>query len=144
MISLKDKSAIWLGPVVEPAIVAAEEVLSQQMPKSYRRFLLQYGSGIIDGHELYGLGGPDTVVPSLLWLVADLRSSGLQRPPQLIPFHAEGDGAYSAVLAAPLNGQPTGAVVYWSPRRDAAVDFKPGYASLGDWFKARGIDPSGL
>jgi hypothetical protein len=135
---LEGKMGMWLGPVNEVEVVAAEETLGLVFPASYRAFLLRYGSGIIGSHEIYGLGGKQTSVPHLLWLIDDLKKSGLKRPPQLVPFHAEGDGDYSAILAAPLAGQPTGAVAYWSPRPDDAVDLRRAYKSLEDWFAARG------
>jgi hypothetical protein len=137
MRALEGKRGKWLGPVMEAEIVAAEEALGVVLPGSYRRFLLEFGSGIVGSHEIDGLGGPGDRVPSLLWLVEDLRKSGIKRPTQVVPFHAEGDGDYSAVLAAPLAGQPAGAVVYWSPRRDDVRDIRPGYPTLEDWFAAR-------
>jgi hypothetical protein len=127
----------WLGPVDEATIVAAEEALGVPMPAQYRSFLLRYGSGTVGQHEIYGLGGSTNGVPNLLWLVEDLRKLGLKRPTQVIPFHAEGDGDYSAILAAPLSGQPTGVVVYWSPRPDEVLEIRPAYATLEDWFAAR-------
>lgn len=127
----------WLGPTTEAEVVAAEEDLGLAFPSEYRAFLLRYGSGVVGSHEIYGLGAKRTAVPHLLWLVNDLKKSGLNRPPQLVPFHAEGDGDYSAVLAAPLAGQATGSVVYWSPRRDDVLDLRPAYKSLAEWFAAR-------
>ncbi len=137
MKALEGKNGRWLGPVDDAVVMAAEEELGVPVPSSYRDFLLKYGSGIVGHLEIYGLGGPRTGVPSVLWLVDDLRESGLSRPTQVIPFHAEGDGDYSAILAAPLSGQPTGAVVYWSPRRDDVLDVRPAYSTLDDWFAAR-------
>ena len=126
-----------MGPLTEDSVVAAEEELGVLFPAEYRQFLLQFGSGIVGSHEIYGLGGNRKTVPHLLWLIDDLRASGLKRPTQLIPFYAEGDGDYSAILAAPLAGQPAGAVVYWSPRRDDVLDFRVAYASFYAWFGDR-------
>lgn len=137
MRALKDKSGRWLGPVSEADVVAAEKDLGIAFPPEYREFLLAYGSGLVGSHEIYGLGGKRDAVPHLLWLVEDLKSSGLNRRPELVPFHAEGDGDYSVVLAEPIDGHATGDVVYWSPRRDEVLDLRPAYASLEEWFAER-------
>ena len=137
MKTLNGKLGRWLGPVEEAQVVAAEEALGLVFPLEYREFLLRYGSGIVGSHELYGLGGEPSGVPNVLWLVEDLKRSGLKRPHQVVPFHAEGDGDYSAVIAAPLAGQPTGAVIYWSPRRDEVLDIRPAYGTLSEWLSAR-------
>ena len=134
---LEGRAGRWLGPVGEEVVMLAEERLGVPMPASYRKFLLTYGSGIVDDLEIYGLGGSRKGVPNLLWLVDDLREAGLQRPPQLLPFHAEGDGDYSAILAAPLHGHPTGSVIYWSPRRDDEVDVRLAFSTLDEWFLSR-------
>lgn len=133
----QDVNGRWLGPATDQAIQQAEEALGVPMPSQYREFLLRYGSGVLGPTEIYGLGGPRHGVPHLLWLVEDLAELGLRRPHQLIPFCAEGDGTYSAILAAPLAGQPTGSVVYWSPRPDEVLDIRPAYPSLDDWFAVR-------
>ena len=86
MMALEGRSGRWLGPVVEAQVEAAEEALGLVFPREYRAFLLQYGSGIVGSHEIYGLGGKPTAVPSVLWLVEDLKKSGLKRPPQVLPF----------------------------------------------------------
>lgn len=137
MKTLEGEFAQWTGPVDEREVVAAEEYLGVPLPSAYRSFLLRYGSGSVGSHEIYGLGCPRTGVPNLLWLVDDLRDLGLQRRPQLIPFYAEGDGAYSAVLAAPLSGHPPGAVVYWSPRRDDVINIKSAFAGFDEWVVGR-------
>lgn len=137
MKSLEGKSARWFGPVDEFSVAKAEESIGVPMPALYKSFLLQYGSGVIGQYEIYGLGCPQNGVPNLLWLIQDLKQIGLQRPTQIIPFHAEGDGDYSAVLAAPLAGQSVGSVVYWSPRRDDQLDIRPAAVSLEDWFANR-------
>ena len=137
MVTPKLEQGRWFGPVYEAIVASAEESLGVALPEQYRDFLLRYGSGLVGSYEIYGLGGPPNRVPSLLWLIEDLQRSGLHRPKSVIPFHAEGDGDYSAVLAEPLCGQPAGAVVYWSPRQDDVLDVKPAYASLNDWFAER-------
>jgi hypothetical protein len=137
MMALEGKVGRWLGPTTEAEVVVAEEALVLVFPPEYRAFLLRYGSGVVGSHEIYGLGGKRTAVPHLLWLVDELKKSGLKRPPQLVPFHAEGDGDYAAILAAPLVGQTTGSIVYWSPRRDDVLDLRPAYKSLEEWFTAR-------
>ncbi len=137
MKALSGKRGRWLGPVDEAVVLAAEERLGLPFPAQYRRFVLEYGSGIVGSHEIYGFGGPEVCVPSLIWLVDDLQRVGLKRPAQLLPFHAEGDGAYSAVLAAPLAGYPTGAVVYWSPHDDDTLEVELACLSLEAWFDAR-------
>ncbi len=137
MTYLDGKLGRWLGPVSDEIVTAAEESLGVVFPPEYRAFLLKYGSGVVGVHEIYGLGGNPTSVPSLLWLVNDLSKSGLKRPTQVVPFYAEGDGDYSAILAAPLAGQRTGSIVYWSPRRDDVLDLRPAYSTLEEWFAGR-------
>lgn len=137
MKALEGSGGRWFGPVDESDVVAGEEELGVPLPSSYRSFLLEYGSGIVGRLEIYGLGTPRSSAPNLLWLIDDLRKIGLRRPAQLIPFYAEGDGDFSAILAAPLAGHPTGAVVYWSPRPDDSLDLRASCASLEDWFDAR-------
>lgn len=137
MVTPRLEQGRWFGPVDEATVASAERSLGVVLPEQYREFLLRCGSGLVGSCEIYGLGSPRNGVPNLLWLIEDLQRTGLKRPDSLIPFHAEGDGDYSAVLAAPLCGQPAGAVVYWSPRPDDVVDVKPAYASLHDWFAER-------
>jgi antitoxin YobK len=51
-------SGVWFefsGPSSEEQIQAAERELGVRFPKSYRTFLHQYGSGNLDGIEIFGL-----------------------------------------------------------------------------------------
>jgi hypothetical protein len=123
--------------VSDEDIVATEEKLGVLFPAAYREFLASHGSGVVGPHEIYGLGGSPERSPHLLWLIADLKELRLIRPAQLIPFYAEGDGDYSAVLAAPLHGHRTGAVVYWSPRPDDTLDLRPAFDSFDEWYAHR-------
>ena len=56
----------YLGEVNPDEIDAAEEKLGVRFPKSYRSFLERYGCGNL-GCEIYGVGVPETGVPSVVW-----------------------------------------------------------------------------
>lgn len=134
---LKDKMGRWIGPRDEREIERAEETLGLMFPPQYRAFLREYGAGAVGSYEIYGLCGGSSGPPSVLWLIEDLEQLGLRRPHQLIPFHAEGDGDYSAILAAPLAGNRAGSIVYWSPRRDDEHDLRPAAGSFEEWLAER-------
>lgn len=131
------ENAIWLGPVNEESLQHAEEYLGVPFPKEYREFVLRYGSGFVESYEIYGLGSSKEKAPNILWLIEEFRKMGFHRPVQLLPFHAEGDGVYSVVLAAPFNGYKTGSIVYWYPRHDDFIDVKAASTNLKEWFSLR-------
>ena len=134
---LHGHNAHWFGPVDEREIARVEHLLGIAFPQDYRQFLSKQGAGAAGSIELYGLGCDEACLPSLLWLIRCLEADGFVRPAPLVPFNEVGNGDYAALLAAPLGDHATGAVVYWSPRRDDRLDLEAAAASFGAWLERR-------
>lgn len=123
----------WRGPASEEAIADAERRLGVCFPAEYREFLATHGSGIVDGVEIFGLGGPKGGMPDLDFVLAGLERRGFVRPRGLIPIAEVGNGDYVAVLAEPLGGHGVGEVVYWEPMRGGEVRVTPAAGGFVAW-----------
>ncbi len=70
----------FLGEVPPKKVQEAEEKLGVRFPESYRKFLERYGCGAFVGCEIYGVGVPETGVPSVVWFTLSEREAGLVPP----------------------------------------------------------------
>lgn len=125
----------WLGPASEAEVTEAESALGVRFPAMYRRFLLEHGCGLADHLEFYGLGGPRGGVPDLRWLLARLDRRKVGRPPWLIPFHFEGDGAWAGVVADGAPSRRPGEVLTWTPRPDEVLEVEASAPDFESWIR---------
>lgn len=102
------------GAVSEEEVQEAEKELGIRIPEQYRKFLLNYGCGDIEGIQIYGLGVEPDGAPSLLWLIDDLKKN-FPLPETILPFSESGDGSYAAVVVEDFDEFETGNVIYWDP-----------------------------
>jgi antitoxin YobK len=110
----------FAGHKDEDLIVAAEKALGLRFPHDYRRFLAEFGAGSFGGTEIYGLIDDDFVnssVPDAIWNTFGLREDGL--PPNVVAFHATGDGEELGLVCDSRAGGPV-------------IAFLPGAGDEGD------------
>ncbi len=104
------------GAKPEALVAKAESVLDLRFPPSYRRFLLEMGSGDINGFEVYGLINDNftrSSVPNGIWLTLNERQSmGLDH--RYILIGDNGDGSYYAIDTKTVDGAKEAAVVHLS------------------------------
>jgi len=90
------------GPKPESLVARAEAVLGLAFSPSYRQFLLELGSGAIDGFEVYGVIDEDftsSAVPDAIWMTLEARRDfGLA--PRYVIIGALGDGTYDCLDTA--------------------------------------------
>jgi hypothetical protein len=106
------------GPKDEDLIVAAEQALGLTFPHDYRRFLAEFGAGSFGGTEIYGVIDADFVnssVPDAIWNTLTLREDGL--PPNVVAFHATGDGEELCLVCDSPAGGPVIVFVPGAMRR---------------------------
>ncbi len=112
-----DDEADFVGPREESLIEAAEQALGLRFPPTYRRFLLELGTGGFDGEEIYGIISEDlgrAGVPNAIWLTLDERqSSGL--PGSMVTIYNDGMGGFFVLDTAKpgKGGEPP--VEVWQP-----------------------------
>jgi len=115
--------------VSEHIIQDAESVLGITFPHSYRRWLLLYGAGYIDGYELQGLApnAPSSRNPNELF-VGDVVSTTLVNrhqhsvPPHLIELlNYDGDEIYFLDLSISDHGESP--VVCITPGNDTPAPY---------------------
>ncbi len=73
----------------------AEKRLDVNFSPTYKKFLLRYGCGDVEGLELYGIISDDfdhSGIPDAVWLTIEERKIGL--PKELVIISAVGDGTY--------------------------------------------------
>ncbi len=84
----------FVGPKPKTLVNLAQERLSIQFPKTYRRFLLEYGAGGVGGIEFYGVVKEeveDSGYPDIVWLTLKGRKEWAL-PKFLLPVYDLGDG----------------------------------------------------
>jgi hypothetical protein len=88
------KITTFLGPRDELLLEAAEKNLSINFTQTYRKFLLEFGSGGLGSFEIYGLVSNDFAnsgIPDVVWLTNKGRKEW-ELPKFLIPIYDLGDG----------------------------------------------------
>jgi len=105
----------FAGAVQEKDIVTFEKAYGITLPADYRAFVQKFGCGSIGHIEILGLGVEPVGMPSLPWLLKDLKSLGTMPPVEILPVSPLGDGTYAAVLCKPKSAFSEGTVVRWTP-----------------------------
>lgn len=109
--------ADFVGPR-DPALVsAAERALGVSFPPTFRRFILDLGSGSVGSREFYGVIDDNfatSAVPNGIWLTLDERKKfGL--PHSLVIIGDTGMGEYLALDTSMVNDDGEAAIVVWAP-----------------------------
>jgi antitoxin YobK len=94
LIKSSSKVSTFRGRKDERLIDVAERELSVEFPKSYRKFLQEFGSGGLGSFEIYGLINDNFVnsgIPDVVWLTNKGRKEW-NLPKFLIPIYDLGDG----------------------------------------------------
>jgi len=123
--------ADFAGPRDEKLVEAAERALGVRFPPSYRRFLLDFGAGSFDGHEIYGVLDDDfesSGVPDAVWVTRSLRDED-PIPADLIVFYATGDGEHLCVRSGSVD---TPVVAIWPGSDEEPEVVAPDF---GVWLK---------
>ncbi len=86
------------GPVSDSRIQQEEAALELKFPVDYRHFLKQYGAGVFEGCEIYGIvPEKDTkAIPNGMWATAYLREK-MQMPQEYIAIGFDGFGGYYCI-----------------------------------------------
>jgi hypothetical protein len=119
------------GPKDEDLIVAAEQALGLTFSHDYRRFLAAFGAGSFGGTEIYGVIDADFVnssVPDAIWNTITLREDSL--PPNVVAFHATGDGEELCLVCDSREGGP---VIAFLPGADEDGDPEVVAEDFGGW-----------
>jgi hypothetical protein len=110
------------GPKDDDLIVAAEQALRLTFPRDYRRFVAELGAGSFGGTEVYGVIDADFVnssIPDAIWNTLTLRERGL--PPNIVAFHATGNGEELGLVSDTPSGGPVIAVLPGADDADPEV-----------------------
>ena len=112
---LEPAACTLVGSVAEDEIKAFESERGMNLPEDYRSFVREFGCGSIGAIEIFGLGVKPTGIPSLIWVLNDLRRLGLTPPVWVLPVTPLGDGTYAAILTTPRGAFAQGTVIRWTP-----------------------------
>jgi hypothetical protein len=112
-LDLTDLEHGFSGGVPRSTIDAAEAAIRLRFPPSYVGFLRSHGSGFIEHHELFGLGGPRhlDVVEETLHLRS--RSKISRFPESFIPVLGDGFGNFECLDSSNTDGSGELPVVQW-------------------------------
>jgi hypothetical protein len=122
----------FVGKIKDESIRKLEELLNIVLPYSYKKFIQNYGCGDIFGIEIYGIVSDDKIqvegVPSLYWLIKELRKDGLNN--NYIPFSETGDGNYFILDSSNINEKNEHSVYIWSPGNLLSKKVSSSFASF--------------
>ncbi len=107
--------ADFTGPVPFEEVWVAEGQLEVTFPQSYREFLQRYGAGTFGGRQVYGLGVPDTGLPSVVYATQALRESDDFFPGDLVVVEDTGEGDLLCLATSRMNEENECPVVQWIP-----------------------------
>jgi len=110
----------FAGKVEEREIETFEKEYGLTLPADYRAFIQRLGCGSIGHFEIFGLGVKPVGIPSLPWLLNDLKALDVMPPAEILPVSPLGDGTYAAVLHKPKGAFCKGTVVRWTPNSKSA------------------------
>jgi hypothetical protein len=108
------KISTFIGPRDEELIEYAEKTLSVSFPKTYRKFLQEYGSGGLGSFEIYGLVNDNFInsgIPDVVWLTNKVREEW-NLPKYLIPIYDLGDGELFCIDLRTAKGSEAYIVAY--------------------------------
>ncbi len=129
----------YKGNVNESEIQKLEAFLGYTLPTDYREFLANFGCGNFGALEIYGVGIPPEGVPSLFWLLEQLRDEGFELSQGILPVVAQGDGSYAALVCEQLSDLQPGTVVLYDPTCEG-IDHLPVMASSFGEFVEKSLD----
>jgi hypothetical protein len=116
----------FVGARDERLVAAGKAALGMAFPPTYRRFVLELGTGSVGGEEVYGVINEDfehSSVPDAIWLTLKQRAQ-FRLPSAMIVMYGTGDGDYYLLDTSRADADGECPVVAWSPGFDAiASDF---------------------
>ena len=115
IIDANPELADFVGPVPFEEVWVAEGQLEVTFPQSYREFLQRYGAGSFGGRQVYGLGVPDTGLPSVVYATQALRESDDFFPGDLVVVEDTGEGDLLCLATSRMNEENECPVVQWIP-----------------------------
>jgi hypothetical protein len=115
IIDANPELADFVGPVPFEEVWVAEGQLEVTFPQSYREFLQRYGAGSFGGRSVYGLGVPDTGLPSVVYATQALRESDDFFPGDLVVVEDTGEGDLLCLATSRMNEENECPVVQWIP-----------------------------
>jgi hypothetical protein len=115
IIDANPELADFVGPVPFEEVWVAEGQLEVTFPQSYREFLQRYGAGTFGGRSVYGLGVPDTGLPSVVYATQALRESDDFFPGDLVVVEDTGEGDLLCLATSRMNEENECPVVQWIP-----------------------------
>jgi hypothetical protein len=115
IIDANPELADFVGPVPFEEVWVAEGQLELTFPQSYREFLQRYGAGSFGGRSVYGLGVPDTGLPSVVYATQALRESDDFFPGDLVVVEDTGEGDLLCLATSRMNEENECPVVQWIP-----------------------------
>lgn len=111
-------------PVSEEEVGDFERSIGQDLPESYRKFLLTFGSGGIEDIEIYGLipGNPDhPAIPNTRWYTEDLRRQQ-DLPHGLVAIESLGPGNTACIRLSGPNNDGRADIVLWDDGRRCKLE----------------------
>lgn len=75
-----------------------EETYLFKLPNDYKSFLSNLGCGSIGSTEIFGLGCPDTGIPSIVYVLKNIESQNLMLPKGFLPISIGNDGYYICLV----------------------------------------------
>jgi hypothetical protein len=115
IIDANPELADFVGTVPFEEVWVAEGQLEVTFPQSYREFLQTYGAGSFGGRQVYGLGVPDTGLPSVVYATQALRESDDFFPGDLVVVEDTGEGDLLCLATSRMNEENECPVVQWIP-----------------------------
>jgi hypothetical protein len=115
IIDANPELADFVGPVPFEEVWVAEGQLEVTFPQSYREFLQRYGAGSFGSRSVYGLGVPDTGLPSVVYATQALRESDDFFPGDLVVVEDTGEGDLLCLATSRMNEENECPVVQWIP-----------------------------
>lgn len=115
IIDANPELADFVGPAPFEEVWVAEGQLEVTFPQSYREFLQRYGAGSFGGRQVYGLGVPDTGLPSVVYATQALRESDDFFPGDLVVVEDTGEGDLLCLATSRMNEENECPVVQWIP-----------------------------
>lgn len=128
---LKQFDTDFAGPQLNDILLAAEHVIGQSFPRSYRNFIVEYGCGAIDSEEIIGLGGPDHL--SVLKLKSIFESRSRKMPNYLLPIRADGYGNYDCIDLRKPTENDEYEIVLWNHDDPNAQNYQTLSRSFAGW-----------
>ena len=107
--------ADFAGAVPFEEVWVAEGQLGVTFPNSYREFVQRYGAGSLGGQAVYGMGVPETKLPSVIFATEALRASDDFFPEDLVVIQDTGEGDILCLATSRMNDEGECPVVQWIP-----------------------------